>query len=1034
MSTWFTESFRGEHFQAVASLPNSTIEGWKRFVKLTSVPFNGGVLEGKKCIRDNIRAAKYYYPVGKAKDLVDDEEEMGIAFRNIFWEWAERRRGKRSAKGEWDILTKLMDDYSDYKWVVGLDAVYDLMTSTDTWLADKERDVTQYCLKFTRETMVGLCEAARYTPEVGEEQFNLIDGYEISEFTKYRLFANQVREVYKMRYSQHRRKRADDGSLSIPGLLPKVRTYYIGPLTVLRVRNRVYVLNMCDMDRIQQCLVSQAMLHLYLATAASKPSMQIRKLKDAIRSEVGILFDLARTVDYQKKQILCKYYKKAMDLYQSYLAGPLSDERRDDLIADVREAPEEFDLFSYVIRLRRYPLEIAQEAGKVYRLLCAPDYDIGQAFIKRAKQLKESNPKGGHIHREVPLHLSELKQYHAAMLIDAAARMNNNRGVGRLFPDRPQPAWWDRWIATGERPNGIQWVDEFDWAGAVKFHQRDSTDPDVWKDSTTCEEDWAEVMADRENPVTARRNMLTRLLRDDECPMPETSHQDILRKTHVLRAGLKMEAHKDVARIFYIGNLADRLYGSQIEHNIAKVAENVSGFTVGGKIANITKRIGRCYAPEVKSNRSVFHISSDYEAWSPGMGGDVQRMSHENWAKLFGRPDLTNQKWINEDSYLLLNKRGYQGAVHNSEANYEGLNGKEMTVLHCAFVGYTIYRARKGGLQIPTVDFAAFIDDAILTLVLPNDNAKETFLKFWDYYVETTAFFRFKLDKAKCYLSDRFLIYLNEVYYGGRHIAHGLRAVMRIGTRDATRGETILDIMQTVGSGCRGAAKCGLNPVQIWKVCIIVQSIEMYIRFGDDELSARSAVFFCYAPRILGGLQSPIGLTLDCNFSGNGSTEAMAYIKTYTKYNEDVEKWFLRLIRTSVRVASGPSFLKNHRTVSADGAAISSDYLSGAIRVALRDYTTSTFGNRLLAYADVSDDVDLGEAILKHTHAISATVLEGIKASLVSGVFNSFLRKFDSSATLIKIVGVKKLWDIEQRIRSDEMSYIRHFRSRVVRP
>jgi len=205
------------------------------------------------------------------------------------------------------------------------------------------------------------------------------------------------------------------------------------------------------------------------------------------------------------------------------------------------------------------------------------------------------------------------------------------------------------------------------------------------------------------------------------------------------------------------------------------------------------------------------------------------------------------------------------------------------------------------------------------------------------------------------------------------------------------------------------------------------------LRFTDKVLSARAAVFFCYAPRVLGGLQAPIGLTLDCNFSGSGSIEAMAYIKTYTRHNTELTSWFLKLARTDVRSASGRTLIRNYKTVSAATAGISSDYLGPSIRLALVDFVTSSFGERLMLYSRVTDDKDLGEAILKSTAAISATVLNMVDKSLISSIFTGFVRKFDSSSTMQKLLGSKKLHDIEAKIHVDEKIYIRSFRERVMK-
>ena len=66
-----------------------------------------------------------------------------------------------------------------------------------------------------------------------------------------------------------------------------------------------------------------------------------------------------------------------MDLYQSYVAGPLAAAKRDSLEDEIREFNPDMGLMAFVDRLRNLPLDVAQEFGKVFRILPAPDYDIG---------------------------------------------------------------------------------------------------------------------------------------------------------------------------------------------------------------------------------------------------------------------------------------------------------------------------------------------------------------------------------------------------------------------------------------------------------------------------------------------------------------------------------------------------------------------------------------------------------------------------------------------------------------------------------
>jgi hypothetical protein len=1026
------------HYQDFAALKGVTFSEWCKFVCHTSVPFAGGSAPGIERRYDKDVPVTLDFPAGEAIDMLDPANAYYDQFVNVYYEWGKARESRDRLPGR--VAKEYVLKHMVRRHTVGLEAVYKLVSQPDLIFSrhDDSDAMGGWMNSFLLEGMVGYCDMARLQPTNALTQAERLNLEHINLYARARLRAEIVRSIIRMRRGraavQKCRRFADEEHLSqtVPGIRKEVFIQYIGRLTVMWVGTKHYLLTIPDLDRMQQMFVSEAMYHLALATADSGDPESATDLIRACEMEKDEMWAQLRNLNYAEAQVFCKAKKKAMDLYQSFLAGPLSDERRGDLKADIAVFPSKFGLEDLVVRLRKRSVDVAQESGKVYRLLPAPDYDIGEAFAKRANALRTPNSKGEHIHKNVPLSMDDLRRYETTLILDALASMNGHHGVSTPANPNVRPAWWDDWIMHGRRPGGINWVDEVNLTGIGKYSSHREMDPDVWKDSAACGEEFAEVLADREDPVTRPRNMITRLLRDDNCPTPGTAIRDLVRDIHLLRAGFKMESHKDVARIFYIGNLSDRLAGSEFEDNISSIARHMAGFTVGAKLEDVIERIGRCAAPAVPDGYQVYHISSDYEQWSPGMNSDVQEMSHKLWAEIFDKPAIIRQSEINIGAYLVLNKRGHKAIAKNLEANFEGLNGKEMTALHCALVGYTIYRARLGGLDIPQAEFAAFIDDGALSIVLPKKRGDELFRQFWEYYVETTAFFGFKLDKAKCYLSTRFLIYLNEVYYGGRHVAHGMRAVMKIGTRDATPGETIMHTLDQVGAGCRGAAKCGIHPLQVMKCGILSHAGELYLRGTGKVLSGRAAVLYTYGPKFAHCLQAPIGAQLLCNFTGSGTVEAVAGTNMYARRNPEVKKAYCSLLRGDIRQPSATMVLQNPHTVSPSGILIRANYVQGPIHSGLSEFVTSAFGTQLLAYGKLSHVEDLGKAILKSASVTSTPILDSLADSSLSAIFSGFLRKFDSADTMSKIIGWKTLLNIKKRIASDEESHVYHYVKKIL--
>ena len=71
------------------------------------------------------------------------------------------------------------------------------------------------------------------------------------------------------------------------------------------------------------------------------------------------------------------------------------------------------------------------------------------------------------------------------------------------------------------------------------------------------------------------------------------------------------------------------------------------------------------------------------------------------------------------------------------------------------------------------------------------------------------------MEVSKCFPSDRFAIFLNEVYLAGRHVVHRVRVTMAISGEPTERHTTLVERVISVSIGCRGAVMARLNPLNV---------------------------------------------------------------------------------------------------------------------------------------------------------------------------------------------------------------------------
>lgn len=409
------------------------------------------------------------------------------------------------------------------------------------------------------------------------------------------------------------------------------------------------------------------------------------------------------------------------------------------------------------------------------------------------------------------------------------------------------------------------------------------------------------------------------------------------------------------------------------------------------------------------------------------MRDDIQRLSHEAWAEVFNRSEFLNARMINEGSIVAMNKRGYKGAYINPGANFEGYNGKEMTFLHCALMGYSVYRYRRATNHNLTVSLCAFIDDGLASFRDIKENGSTRFLQFADIVEQTYQSLGFLLEKTKCFLSDRFAIFLNEIYISGRHVTYGLRAIMRVGTKTFDPHETLNARANAYFSGTQGAMRAGLDVLAgfityLWLIA------RMLLVFGAVKfLDARAAVLYALTPKGLGGVGCPGFANLVSNLVTDTMVEGVScmqeLVRAYPQYKDKV----LSILRQPVAARSATAILVSPTTVSDTVAPMLEGRLKNAVAVAIRKAKLAPKARDFVNVSRNSDITPLAEAILGSTGHVVPALMKDLLDATPFALFVALLKKFESSRTMVALVGRKKMAHIVRQNRNDAIQSMRAF-------
>jgi hypothetical protein len=826
----------------------------------------------------------------------------------------------------------------------------------------------------------------------------------------------------------------------------RYQTVEVGPLllrvtmnaAVLGTGETRYALGKSDSERLHQCLMSIASAIVGICAQASVGTVNqratARAAVEVAERNVSRIMVSAELVPLGDEVLVCKGYRRAYTALLGVLAGPMCREETAGLIAEAKStaAPGVLDVDGFLLDAKMLDAANALNTAKMFKACPAPDVSPGAAMLDRITQIGNGNVIQGDM---CLLLEEELKsQILRAYIRSKTARL-------KLRPDVEQPMWYaDYMTGNNEVVPSID-IDKFlVWEGTATMPDMSAFDPANWRDSGIG------VDTIEETTKFARprymNNMITRLLFDDECPMPgRTTFSD----DRVIKFFMKAEGHKDPARGIFSANLGDRQLQSWMEKAVDKVATHHPSYMIGqpsevrdAKVYELTARVR-------KRNWVSLYYSFDISGWSAKMPAEPQRISHAIWARLYNSPLFESATRMNEGSHIYLDMEGYRGWYKNTHANLEGFNGKEMTMVLVALLSLAVRRWREkmklSGIadDIAPADTCAllfaYIDDGLSRIDLPKDRALVLFDMYKTTVIETFSMCGFSVEVTKCFPSDRFAIFLNEVYLAGRHVVHGVRAAMAISSEQSERHNTLIERVSSVATGCRGATMAGLNA----QSAIMLMSYHVYMHIVEWTRERDPVVLagWSVCPRSWGGLGLPNMMQVFTSGSGAAFEEGATTLCTYAKMNVSIARAYEALVRGG---------LGNRTAVSVLTAPLSGQVTEGVIvdsRVAvmlrkslqqnLEDGRLSQYAERLLKYADPEAFTIYAESVvpLEMMESIQEQMLVNLAEAHPHSVFSSFARRLEKSVTVLQIVGKNAFVEMIRQNRNEAESSALIFRSKM---
>lgn len=794
----------------------------------------------------------------------------------------------------------------------------------------------------------------------------------------------------------------------------------------LREGLTVYCLGTTDLQRADQVLRGILNSELALSLMLGIGSEHADAIARTHRGMTADMLDAARHIPQGDEVHLCKAYKAVWFAALAGHAGPESAGGVAKLVSDLPLMPHmrASRAHRWLKTLQDSPLQVILDGGKVWKLCPPPDGGVVEALEARKLKSAHPNPRVPIAADRPPLPPDLLRRALRDEVFTAAARYRGE-GFGRYVGRGVEPRWWAEWMRAGVVPPEFGWATLIEARGVFDMPSRNDLDPSTFKDSAVAPAPFRDAAL---NPVGKfEGNMLLSRVTDRAYPTLQQARGHLKRR-HYQKVDTKPEGHKAPMRTFFEATAADRQVLSWMESAVDRIARHHPCYMIGASPNDVSERIQSM----VRSNtvgESVRLFSFDIDNWSGGMNAEVQQISHDVWAELYDSPEFANANRYMIGVPVYCEKQGFFAAFVNSEANFEGQNGKELTMMHLGLMSAVVQRARQTLRRDDfQVQLAAYIDDGLAAMRDRRGRASATFAEFMKCVREVYEYYGFRLSVEKCFPSDRLATFLNEVYYAGDHVTHGMRAAMRIASEPKDAHDSLPDRIQALAAGVQGASKAGLGCSVAWIMGVFLAVLELAEWVDLRNVPPQTICHWLLAPSTYGGLSWPSLLASSKTGRGASLAESIAACQSAAAAWPGLAPAVVNMLRTEVRRRSALAVFQNP-VGSPSGGLLPTNRVARAVADALPKIAKNPQIASVITAGALDKARAFAETILPVGSRVAATTLVLLEKATPFNLPRRIASKLERGASIRKVVGVRTMRKILLAQRTDAAEAFAYFRS-----
>jgi hypothetical protein len=352
----------------------------------------------------------------------------------------------------------------------------------------------------------------------------------------------------------------------------------------------------------------------------------------------------------------------------------------------------------------------------------------------------------------------------------------------------------------------------------------------------------------------------------------------------LLSCSVKIETNKYPVknRIITAADLNTRRIMSEFEFNNGSWMTAVPGFSVGADPADVKAKMYAAMKDDVRSGYKRVMVSLDLSSFSTGMHWDIQKAANEVLERAYdgGTDAFSVLNKCTNGSLMGFSQKGIHLISRNVRgANYEGLDGKRNTLIHCTIWYLARMAALERGVE-GSMRALLYIDDGTACIDVPKSTLVKDVKSLREAMLSEYSTYGFKLSMMKTVVSLVYAQFLNEIYFYGAHIGYGFRALCHTGAQSFPAASNFREELEIISSGIRGAAMSGGHTIRLMAGYHHLLSIYLAGVIGNLGRSVGLSSAFEMAlalnlPTIAGGFGVPNYTELFTNLAGHRDVEKL---------------------------------------------------------------------------------------------------------------------------------------------------------------